>query len=844
MLVERKVNKLLGKAGRKGPKDNSAMAAAAAAAEQRPADMSREQSAADAEKSSSRAANPPEQEEVDERRPSFDGNVGLGAGPSSRSQPAPTYGSRQSKQVSETAVLLIEPLAPVCALEEYVCDRYGRSHTGAESGRGGFSSGFGSVTAGGDGSASSSSSGPQSARKKARIFLHGEPLPSQMSLVQALVSLGNRLPKARGPRDPPRNGGVCKNRFLVQVDEEDSEDEETQQGSVSSTGTHTHAGTSHLCNALWGRVHGFGYELIEEQGCVESPASKTLVGGSSPSLATASVQSGPAMVDSEFDRLVARHVLAVSNVQTLSAMRHGKQKSNGDQDLAAAREQRSWVRGMGVVVAEEALASMLQLLLALHQLCEFLRSCDGPEDLPSEEDFNCGALTSKLLRQLGDPLALCTGSVPLWCTKLAGVCRFVFPKSARRSLHQSCSLGLGRALQSLQQRLSITQDSQRRVENDMPVANIPRQKVIVQRDRILQSAVRVMHLHEKSTAMLEVEYEGEVGTGSGPTLEFFSQVAEELKNSEPGLFRKDVPLGMLFPAPFDSGKLQRSSDIVGATAMTILERFQLLGQLLARCLLDGRLVDLELHPLFWRLMLQDGPLTEGSLRDVDPTLHRNLESLRSLDDSALEGLCIYGVLPGYSDIELWPGGAEQQILSADVPRYVRRVAEATLVELVSPQIEAFRAAFTALLPLEVCGIWSEAELSGIVLGASANEGAFWELEHLSTHIKASHGYKADSKQFLDLLGLMASFGPKDRRAFLTFTTGAPSLPVGGFAGLRPSLTVVRKESPDAPATPDDFLPSVMTCANYVKLPQYSSAETLRRQLTLAMSEGQSAFLLS
>jgi len=58
------------------------------------------------------------------------------------------------------------------------------------------------------------------------------------------------------------------------------------------------------------------------------------------------------------------------------------------------------------------------------------------------------------------------------------------------------------------------------------------------------------------------------------------------------------------------------------------------------------------------------------------------------------------------------------------------------------------------------------------------------------------------------------------------------------------LTVVKKEAPLAPMTPDQFMPSVMTCANYLKLPEYSTAEVLRRKLEFAMSEGQSAFLLS
>jgi len=63
---------------------------------------------------------------------------------------------------------------------------------------------------------------------------------------------------------------------------------------------------------------------------------------------------------------------------------------------------------------------------------------------------------------------------------------------------------------------------------------------------------------------------------------------------------------------------------------------------------------------------------------------------------------------------------------------------------------------------------------------------------------------------------------------------------------------------EAPHTPDDYLPSVMTCANYLKvcsislsvgvsnlqLPSYSSPEILKERLTTAFNEGQLSFHLS
>lgn len=65
----------------------------------------------------------------------------------------------------------------------------------------------------------------------------------------------------------------------------------------------------------------------------------------------------------------------------------------------------------------------------------------------------------------------------------------------------------------------------------------------------------------------------------------------------------------------------------------------------------------------------------------------------------------------------------------------------------------------------------------------------------------------------------------------------------GFKALNPPLTVVRK-SLESSLDPDEYLPSVMTCVNYLKLPDYSGADVMRAKLRLAASEGQHSFHLS
>lgn len=121
----------------------------------------------------------------------------------------------------------------------------------------------------------------------------------------------------------------------------------------------------------------------------------------------------------------------------------------------------------------------------------------------------------------------------------------------------------------------------------------------------------------------------------------------------------------------------------------------------------------------------------------------------------------------------------------------------------------------------------------------------------------------DSKSVRNLLQVMSELSAPQRRDFLQFVTGSPKLPIGGkcrifdhcypvntnyalppgFKSLNPMFTVVCKPS-EPPYESDDFLISVMTCANYVKLPNYTDIDVLRKKLLTAIQEGQGAFHLS
>lgn len=523
-----------------------------------------------------------------------------------------------------------------------------------------------------------------------------------------------------------------------------------------------------------------------------------------------------------------------------------------------------------------------------------------------QEEFSSKKLTPKLTRQMQDALALCSGSMPPWCQELTKACPFLFPFETRRQYFYSTALGLSRALQYFQQQQSA--ENPNLVNNrGRNVVRLERQKVRVSRRRILDSAVKVMDMFcSGQKAVLEVEYLGEVGTGLGPTLEFYTLVSHELQRSTLGMWRtssspkeaveRDVlmpdaeednlsmsaakndghqgytnqsgwfvqsPLG-LFPRPYCSN--MDSSNESGFSK--VRDKFCLLGRLMAKALQDGRLLDLPLSTAFYKLVLGQ-ELDLHDIRSFDLQLGQTLQEMEALVDrkkflesilgdkeeaisnlsyrgARIEDLCIDFTLPGYPDYPLKPGGNNILVNIDNMEEYVSLVVDATIKIGVMSQLEAFRTGFNQVLPLSSLQIFTENELDYLFCGVRN----LWVAETLTDHIKFDHGYTAQSSPILNLLEIMVEFTPTQQQAFLQFITGCPRLPPGGLGALNPKLTVVRKNfsgatgDPNSEKTMDAELPSVMTCANYLKLPPYSSKEVMRDRLLYAITEGQGSFDLS
>lgn len=513
--------------------------------------------------------------------------------------------------------------------------------------------------------------------------------------------------------------------------------------------------------------------------------------------------------------------------------------------------------------------------------------------VPPDEFVN-SKLTPKLSRQIQDALALCSDSLPSWCSQLTKACPFLFPFETRRQYFYSTAFGLSRALYRLQQQQGADGHGSMN-EREVRVGRLQRQKVRVSRSRILDSAAKVMEMYSSQKAVLEVEYFGEVGTGLGPTLEFYTLLSHDLQKVGLRMWRSDsslevdpnakkdgkrnsglasggvdsnlilAPLG-LFPRPWSP--TTDTSD--GSHLSKVIEYFRLLGRVMAKALQDGRLLDLPLSTGFYKLILGQ----ELDLHDIlsfDVEFGRTLQELQALvcrkqylestaghdynevvnlrfRGAPIEDLCLDFTLPGCPEYILKPGDDNVDINNLE--EYISLVVDATVRTGIMRQMEAFRAGFNQVFDISALQIFSPNELDYLLCGRRE----MWEAETLVDHIKFDHGYTAKSPAIVNLLEIMGDFNPEQQRAFCQFVTGAPRLPPGGLAVLNPKLTIVRKHSSTSnnnvsngtglSESADDDLPSVMTCANYLKLPPYSTKEIMCKKLLYAINEGQGSFDLS
>jgi len=388
-------------------------------------------------------------------------------------------------------------------------------------------------------------------------------------------------------------------------------------------------------------------------------------------------------------------------------------------------------------------------------------------------------LTAKLNRQLEEPLIVASNCLPTWSEDLARLYPFLFPFETRHLFLQSTSFGYSRSM-SRWQNAQSTEDSRHRHRDDRPfLGRLQRQKVRISRTRILESGVKVMELYGASPSVLEVEYFEEVGTGLGPTLEFYSTVSKEFSKKKLKLWRENESndddeyafgkLG-LFPAPMSAEQANHEN------GKKVLHLFKMLGKFVARSMLDSRIIDVSFNPTFFRI--GDGLTTVvpslGAIKTVDGDLAKSLKLVKQFAQAKkrinengrlsavqkvhaghdveiqgvrIEDLSLDFTLPGYPTIELVPNGSNIPVTMDNVGQYLDKVIDLTLGSGVQRQVDAFRAGFSQVFPYSALKAFTPNEL--VMLFGRVDED--WTIESMYYAVYLTITCTADS--YLSSYGL-------------------------------------------------------------------------------------------
>jgi E3 ubiquitin-protein ligase TRIP12 len=131
--------------------------------------------------------------------------------------------------------------------------------------------------------------------------------------------------------------------------------------------------------------------------------------------------------------------------------------------------------------------------------------------LITKNEFFSAKLTSKVNRQLQDPVVIMMGQIPSWITEMGYSCSFLFPFETRQMLFYPCAFDRERAMQRLLDSSDILtqQNNNDQTERQSIIPRIERKKVQLSRGNILSEMEKILE-NWNSKHFLEVQYEDEV----------------------------------------------------------------------------------------------------------------------------------------------------------------------------------------------------------------------------------------------------------------------------------------------------------------------------------------------
>jgi len=357
---------------------------------------------------------------------------------------------------------------------------------------------------------------------------------------------------------------------------------------------------------------------------------------------------------------------------------------------------------------------------------------------------------------------------------------------------------------------------------------------------------RAVGLGADLAGTLEVHFKDENSAGSAVRREWFSLVSEAFL----------APSAALLTSP-DLGFSVRTAPLAPGSEEQRLIDYELLGRFLGLALLQQITVGVRLHPSICRLLLRNNETwdwVDQDVIDLDALFFKHkvqyvlandveplcLDFTDVLEDCNAEQQSSSSEPHVEARVELVPSGADVAVTEENKHEFVKRVCEWRLFGSVRKQVDAMLKGLHAAVPshimAELALLIQPSDLADMLAGEAEIDVRDWE-----RNSQTAGGLRRRSATFRWFWKAVRSFTPKEREQLLQFVTGSRRPPVGGFAQLQGFNGGVHKFTLCAAHQGADSLPRAHACICTIDLPEYTSYESLRSSVHIALSMGSVGF---
>ena len=343
--------------------------------------------------------------------------------------------------------------------------------------------------------------------------------------------------------------------------------------------------------------------------------------------------------------------------------------------------------------------------------------------------------------------------------------------------------------------------------------------------------------------------------GGGVTKEFLMSAIQDAFAEDSSWFTRNAE-GLYYPNPSamdwfreKRARATRASEreALENESRRVIQQYEFLGRLVGKCIYEGILIDIAFAGFFlmkWRAAAELNRYrgTVNDLRDLDEELYKGLMALKN-EPGDVSGWDMYFTIDDEASFgasrdkftvtrNLIKDGDVTKVTNENRLLFISSVAKHRLVIQPALQTNAFLRGLRSIIDPSWLSMFNRVELQRLVGGDSRAidvEDLRRNTVYGGLYVIGDDGMEHETVRLF--WRVMTKFSDEQRREVLKFVTSTPRAPLLGFAQLSPLFSI--RDGGSA----EDRLPSASTCINLLKLPLYSSEETLREKLLLAVESG-------